>query len=272
MFTEPREGATPSLSEKIRKWYLCSNERGLVKTFDDIKVAVISAKKNTTLTPVLLYSGQARPEVDWLIDNGVEVVFTESSFSNSLRRAYGIKYSTFSAHWLRVDIPEIEKTDRFVLYTDTDIMFLSDPAMFAFQPEYLAASEEAVMGHRGSFNTGVMVMNIPNLRAVHSEFMECIEKRLEADFTYFAHDQTSFNEFFHDRISWMDPHFNWKPYWGHDANAHIIHFHGPKPRMVDRIKRDSDTPLKESLKSLYRRNTEAYATYIELYNNFLAEG
>jgi hypothetical protein len=272
MFTEPREAELSDVSERVRKWYLCSNERGLTRTFDDIKVAVISARKNTTLTPILLYNGHTRSEVSWLTDNGVEVIFTESSFSDSLRRAYGRLYGTFSAHWLRVDIPEIEGTDRYVLYTDTDVMFLSDPAMFTFQPEFLAASEEMAVGHRGHFNSGVMVMNIPNLRAVRPEFLKSIENRLEADFTYPSHDQKSFNDFFLDRVSWMDPHFNWKPYWGWDDNARIIHFHGPKPRDVDRINRDPEVSMKASFKSLYRRNMEAYATYIELYNKFLAEG
>ena len=25
---------------------------------------------------------------------------------------------------------------------------------------------------------------------------------------------------------------NWKPYWGLNSNAEIVHFHGPKPSLV----------------------------------------
>merc|ERR1712183_971764 len=27
----------------------------------------------------------------------------------------------------------------------------------------------------------------------------------------------------------MNPMFNWKPYWGFNSSAVLIHFHGPKP-------------------------------------------
>ena len=38
----------------------------------------------------------------------------------------------------------------------------------------------------------------------------------------------------------LRPELNWKPYWGENAQARIVHFHGPKPFQRDYI--DSDWP------------------------------
>ena len=37
-------------------------------------------------------------------------------------------------------------------------------------------------------------------------------------------------------LTMLPPRFNWKPYWGMDKDAVIVHFHGPKPeRCLDCI-------------------------------------
>ena len=43
-------------------------------------------------------------------------------------------------------------------------------------------------------------------------------------------DQGAYNEFYSGKFvvhRW--PLFNWKPYWGFNARAKLVHFHGPKP-------------------------------------------
>ena len=43
----------------------------------------------------------------------------------------------------------------------------------------------------------------------------------------------------------LRPELNWKPYWGENADAKIIHFHGPKPFQRDYI--ESHWPELKSL-------------------------
>ena len=44
-------------------------------------------------------------------------------------------------------------------------------------------------------------------------------------------DQGAFNMFYAGQFEvrlW--PSWNWKPYWGYQSDAKLLHFHGPKPR------------------------------------------
>ena len=88
---------------------------------------------------------------------------------------------------------------------------------------------------RQNTNVGVMLINVDSMLGVHAEFVEWVfqEKHIEEglDFGGFGPaDQGAFNAFFADKLARVArPAFNHKPYWGRDAQASILHFHGPKP-------------------------------------------
>ena len=53
-------------------------------------------------------------------------------------------------------------------------------------------------------------------------------------------DQGAYNAFYQGRFDvHRSPVFNWKPYWGYNSGAKLIHFHGPKvPEYLAHAKSD----------------------------------
>ena len=266
---EPRKKIEDSRDRNVKKWYFSSNHRGLENNFEDIQVAVISAIKNTSLTPICMYNGPNCWQLEWLESHNVKIIRGDSSLKKDLQKGYGKNYDTFSAHWLRIDIPDIEADDTLCLYTDIDVIFLDDPASYVFGPRYIAAAEEMKKGARDHFNSGVMVLNNRNLRLLMPWFKSAIKNRLEIEFSYPPHDQGSFNQFFKNNISWLDPRFNWKPYWGINNSAAIVHFHGPKPKNVRALQKNINAPMKGSFKKIYKNNIDGYHHYIKIYDEIL---
>ncbi len=268
--TQP-DGPVGCGHQALRKWYFCANERGLRNEFRLIRTAVLSARRNTSLVAHCVYDGQDCTELDWLLSEGVKVIRWTPSLEPELRHGYGEKYDTFRGHWLRIDIPILESEDPQILYTDIDVMFRRDPAAYGFSPRYVAVCEETRLGDRGHFNSGVMVMNLPALRAVRPWLLRQVRHRLTNDFRYPAHDQKSLNDFLLEEAEWMRPEFNWKPYWGPNEEAVIVHFHGPKPWHVAAIREGRAGTMKPAFRTLHDRAPAGYDAFIAEFEAIGAE-
>lgn len=255
---------------QLRKWYFALNDAGFRRVRPQWRVAVASARANTALRPICLYNGTEAAHIDELTRAGVEVVRHTSSVEPALRKGYGDKYDVFSGHWLRIDIPLIETEDDVVLYTDIDVMFLRQPRV-RWRPRYLAAAPERYRLRLRHFNSGVLVMNVPALRRVHDAFRAAIAARFETDYQPRGQDQISYNAFFRHKRGFLDHAMNWKPYWGVNPRARIVHFHGPKPKDVRRIVRDPHGAPSKPYVDLWRLNPAAYAHYAGLFDAYLAQ-
>ena len=254
------------------KWYFAINERGL--TIQENKVlitaSVNSCLANTNLRPHCLYSGGNENDILFLESLGVNVIRHTPVLEAELKEGYGDLYKTFDGHWLRCDLPLIED-DEEVLYTDTDIIFLKSPDLSILpNPKYFAAAPEFTQSDRSYFNSGVMLMNLKNLRSIMDLFHNSIRRRLSNSFSRSGHDQKSLNDFFFKSHEWLPNEFNWKPYWGVNDKASIIHFHGPKPSQVIRFINNDFKGIPENVISLWKKNIEAYDVYLEEYNKYLA--
>lgn len=260
----------------LHKWYFCLNARGFDFGLPLVKIAVSSARANTDLSPHCIYAGSNPDHVAQLRDLGITVVSHKSSLDRDLRTGYGSDYSKFDGHWLRVDLPDIERHAEFVLYSDIDVMFLGPPVVSRW-PRLIAAAPQDDRSERRYFNSGVMILNLPGLRRVQNSFKRAIQQRLNNNFIYPAHDQESYNRFFGP--SWknrllrrsfcpLDERNNWKPYWGIHKDARIVHFHGPKARDIRVFSGAGGQPEQEYLLKIWRRNTAAYAHYSDLSDSF----
>lgn len=259
------------------KWYFCVNEAGFDRSFPLVAVAVRSARANTALRPACLYNGADARHARRLANLGVEVVPHRSSLEAELRAGYGDSYDQFSGHWLRIDLPLIETEEEVVLYTDVDVMFLSPPSVDE-PPPLLAAAPEFDIANTSYFNSGVMILNLPRLREVHEQFTAAIRRRLRGRFRYPAHDQESYNRFFGpsavNRLRGraytpMSPTLNWKPYWGVNERASIVHFHGPKPRLARNLAATAGgSRTGDTYKGLWQRAPEAYEVYVAMWQGY----
>jgi hypothetical protein len=245
------------------KWFLALNRHspGFPLYAELVRVAVHTARQHTRLRPHLLYDGPDDPLLDTLADAGVEVIRRRSFLLGRLRE---IAARTGNPHcltigagtFLRTELPALAAergwADDLVLYTDCDVMFVGDPLpeLRKLAPAHFAAARED-RADPLSINAGVMVMNLPNLRREDGRFRRYVERHLE-HFTRRAWDQDAYRTYYSTRVlpdvRWDDRlrrwtrwarrrrwtemplGLNWRPYWGRNAGATVVHFHGPKPQ------------------------------------------
>ena len=264
------------------KWYFSITEEALHRDEDHgflemIRVAVASARANTTLRPHLLYDGRENAFTAEMRAAGVTVIRHRISFYDQLERAqkrlrpdWPDYMRTAAGAFLRLDIPAVETQDEFVLYTDCDVMFLADPALEEFRPtNFAVASQFDLYGHHKEINSGVMLINVRRLRY---DLPALLDFGCDMLHTMHGYDQEFLRIFYNGKWDPLSPKYNWKPYWGTDPLARIVHFHGPKPTAARKLIMDADyrqdDPVFHVWRGLYFQNPEGYRLYVDLWNEF----
>lgn len=266
----------------VMKWYFSITEETLDADedhgfLDMIRVAVSSARANTSLRPHLLYDGGENTFTAEMRAAGVTVIRHRISFYDQLERAqkrlrpdWPDYMRTAAGAFLRLDIPTIETQEDFVLYTDCDVMFLADPALDRFRPAiFTVASQFDLYGHHKELNSGVMLMNVRRMR---NDLPALLDFGCDMLHTMHGYDQEFLRVFYNGKWDPLSPKYNWKPYWGVDSLARIVHFHGPKPAAVLKLLADEsyrqDDPVFQSWRNLFFQNRHGYNHYVELWNTF----
>ncbi len=248
------------------KWYFALSAATLASTEHDwpglVRAAVRSARTKTSLRPHLLWDGPEHPFLDELRGQGVKIIFHRVPFLDDLAR------HNPDPHWqaiaagafLRVEIPVIETEDEIVLYTDADVQFLHDvaPPLSAARPRYFAGCTEFTF--QDGLNTGVMLLNVKQLREDHPEFTGFIRANL-----HLGLDQDMYRSFYAGKWELMPPEFNWKPYWGANERAMILHWHGIKPVAAKRLFHDPGAGTHPDLQRLVEMNRQGYLDYMGIY-------
>ncbi len=254
-------------------WYFALSESSIDRPDhewrDMIRVAVHSAKQHTQLRPHMLYDGEESPFVAELRTAGVNVIRHRVGFYDALEQhgTHNPAYlSIASGAFLRFDIPLIE-TGEFALYTDCDVVFQCRPNFYtATKPVLFAASSQSSLNPATDMNSGVMLINVPAMRADYLALVEFTRSNLSLGL-----DQEILRVFYEGRYQPMDRSLNWKPYWGVNPLAQIIHFHGPKPTSARHMAVEIGPAIPADWKLLYLKNRDAYASYGALWEKLLAD-
>ena len=129
--------------------------------------------------------------------------------------------------------------DEHILYVDSDVMFTGPIDLTDCKPTYFASSSDWKLDDWSRFSTGVIVMNVLNLRVDYPKFLKHLRKH-SFDFSFAKMgpcDQGAWNTFYvngeHEKLT---PEYDWKPWCGINNNTRIVHFSGPKPQDVIRLK------------------------------------
>jgi lipopolysaccharide biosynthesis glycosyltransferase len=224
-------------------WFFATNDSALAFPLyaDLAKVAVHTALAHTRLRPYLLYDGKENAFSKWMHDHGVEVINLESSYLNDFaeipKPVDDASRSALRGMFLKLELPQLGARlglNDHVLYTDCDVMFCADVVdeLSAIECRYFAVAGEFDPNNYHKINAGVMWMNLAGLREVEPAFRESVRTYLRRDPQGGSWDQGAFIRFFGgENFRWnkLRPELNWKPYWGANDQAKIIHFHGPKP-------------------------------------------
>ena len=255
----------------MSKWFFALSEASLGHPDHDwqslIRTAVASARAHTSLEPIFLYDGAASSFTAELQAAGVIVVHHQLSYlPNIVQRWHAIghppdamKLAIIAGAYLRTEIPNLGYDDEFVLYTDCDVLFLSDPDISRFRPQFFACAPQRYQNDPIDMNSGVMVMNVPAMRSELANFYHFIVQNFER---FGAFDQDALREYYAGRYEPLPLELNWKPYWGINPNASIIHFHGPKPGVVRRLIETPDYPAPAIWRELYQEHPAAYIEYL----------
>ena len=207
-----------------------------------LEATLVSARKNTSLEIVALYDGSEDSKCYKLLEFfEVEIIKHEFSHKSYLDKIYPnehIKrnakkkdfYHKLSGTFMRLDIPFVEKKEKYVLYVDIDVIFLKDVILENLsKPKFLAAAPEfnKNISTMKYFNAGVLLLNIDGMKEKCQQIFSNMEKCIPNKNGLF--DQGYLNEFCFKDMDLLPLTYNWKPYWGVNDKAVIIHFHGIKP-------------------------------------------
>jgi lipopolysaccharide biosynthesis glycosyltransferase len=231
-----------------------------------LKVALVSQRLNAPgLKPVLIYNGKEERFHDEIRALGCEVVFHTLSFEADVlaqpSRADLWKDVARGA-FLRLDIPELFPALGEALYTDLDVMFLKDPTRYSLKTETIALAPEFDIENFDAVNTGAMLFNCRGARQVFKEVIQFSKASLINVPDY---DQGAIRLCLKGRWDRLSPLMNWKPYWGENKEAVVVHFHGPKP--TDFQENRKSPPFKEGVyKALYDRAPASYNEYLRIWN------
>jgi len=257
-------------------WFFCLNENRSGAFMDMAKVAVLSSL-SYNFNAYCLYDGDNKEFINFLKENGVTVILHESSFKNKITEMVEeVAHKTFYGAFLRIDIPLIIKQlnldIEYYLYTDCDVIFTRDPTDFLLKltPETIAATGEFNQNDVKMFNSGVMWCNTKNMLDTYQEFYDFV---ISKQFKFVATDQGALNEFYkHQKIS---DEINWKPYWGINESAYLIHFHGPKPYhfkiYLNESRKLTNPHIKNYGSFLNEKHELEYKYCVNLYNGFLRQ-
>lgn len=232
-----------------------------------IKAAVCSARRNTWLRPHFIFDGEACPltrEIELL---GAKVIFHRVSlYEQMVAQGPSFPFAIASGSYLRIDIPWLERDEDFVLYTDCDVIFRRHPSVTKLRPRAFACAPQMNRGDYEDMNSGVMLINVRNMRHELPAFRQFIVGNLARLGNF---DQTALAEFYNDRYDLLPDGLNWKPYWGSNPEAEIIHFHGPKPAAIRKMLADADYFDTASVwRRLFDSNPNAYAEYLQEWDGY----
>jgi lipopolysaccharide biosynthesis glycosyltransferase len=260
------------------KWFFALTEDSTAfrQYAEMVMVAVHTARKTTSLEPHCIYDGRTNEFTQWLTKHDVEIIHHRSFVRDALQELGERKQNphlaaALSGAFSRIELPDIVRGiggGNRVLYTDCDVMFLDEvvPELEANACGYFAVAPESDQQDYVNMNTGVMLMNAHRLRASLSQFRDYVSDNLAA-LEAESWDEAAYRWFYRDEKGplWdrLRPELNWKPYWGANPGAKIIHFHGPKPFQREYI--DSHWPELKGLTS------GAFETEVKRWTELLEE-
>jgi hypothetical protein len=257
------------------RWYFAIDETGAAgQTGADAKLAVASALAIGGLEPVLLYHGARGAFCNWMTQRGVRIIDATPSFLPVIREAQASgAYKPHSVgHWLRVVIPQVETDETFVLYTDCDVIFLAPAPWDRLRPKIFAVAPEFQRDNWNYFNAGVMVLNVPAMRATYDQFEAHICARITSGAEPYYDDEFALNEAYRGFWERLDPALNWKPYWGFSGTAKLLHFHGPKLNAIEAMAAGhwtANNPTADMFQKILTGHKAAYQTWLSVLGDWL---
>jgi len=278
---------------KLTKWITClagpkikdcDAYRGMFKKAQEfVKVAVESCILNTNLEPVIVYDGEQNELTEWLNKKGVKIINYESPFIKFFQDSQWTCYEkeVMRGVFMRLALPELVKKlgleENHLLYADYDIIFMKNfnlEELCSQQTQILSIAPSDDISNTSLVNSGVIIKNIFEYNKIYPTFKKHVlnelHHRFPQDYMYKGHidpyDEILYQEYFRGKFNLLPPKYNWRPYWGFNKNAQIIHFHGLKPyhRHNDMLSQPQNYPLKKYVNNAFFIYAAIWDKYLSL--------
>jgi lipopolysaccharide biosynthesis glycosyltransferase len=236
---------------------------------------------NPTIRLICVHDGLDNTSLHALVRLGAEPFEYKLPYAEDIRSRYNGAKSLEHAlsSYLCVDVPVVMDSlcvrDDVVLYLDVDTLVVGELPHVEFGTAPIAAAPEWHIDDWSTFNAGVLGMR---WRWILNERDNLLRVMREHSYSFDRYgkgpcDQGLWNLYFATRCDHLPPELNWKPFWGVNPNAVIIHFMGPK-MAESRALLNSREPVQFSCASFFKdhrifidRNPEGYRYYLDLWSS-----
>ncbi|MEX0918986.1 MAG: hypothetical protein WDZ85_03435 [Candidatus Paceibacterota bacterium] len=165
--------------------------------------------------------------------------------------------------------------DRYTLFVDVDTMILNEIDLDDVETSYFAASPDWDISDWSSVGTGVMLINIERMKRDYPKLVQHLIKH-NFDFAFDGNgpcSQGAWNTFFRGKWDRLDPLYDWKPWWGFNPEAKVVHFSGPKPKeiprlLVDQTNKKGKSESEEIKRFVVNCNREAFLRYSSMWEEY----
>lgn len=212
------------------KVHYCINPEGFHREIGGWLIASIrSVLANTTLQPVVLYSGHEDNNTALLRKEGAQVILFRSRILPDIeaKLAQGKLPARAEGALLRYEIPSMTDNDEYALYADCDTYFIRTPSLSNINVPVVGAVLTPSSDDKPHYNSGILVFNVAAFRAEEIAFFSFLRETL-GRWLPASVDEIAFNTFFREKITSLPREMNWRPMFGHQTNVDIVHFHGFK--------------------------------------------
>lgn len=304
-------------------WFMNADARSY-QHLSHVKAAIVSAIANNVndLYPVIMIQNTHVSAPRWFLEfnktNYGIVLYHNLSFINILNKRVYIDSSfpgkvyhhkwgslAMTATFLRFDIPlvlpqiksmlatkvNVNVDFDYVLYTDTDVLITANYKVSDLpKPRMMLQACDRVKRNVPE-NAGVLYINVKAFEPLSKDIVRWAE-RVNWTWPGDLWDQGMMNNYFltqpaNTRPELMPPLYHWKPYWGRNDRAALIHFHGSKPRQhAECIATNGDTDFKvcnrdlvtydfavfmrKEYKLSYSDFAASYAHYVSLFYHYFS--
>lgn len=136
--------------------------------------------------------------------------------------------------------------------------------------QYFAAAPERDISSYLNINSGVLLINTKGMRETRDDFFDFIFTRKLKSSCNDPYDQGHLNDFYRGKINQLKPIYNWKPYWGYNPAAEIVHWHGCKYPAAKAIINNTHHLLSfKAHEKLFEMNPNGYKNYMDEYEELL---
>jgi len=254
-------------------WFFANNELTVkYKEYCDMTLAMLASQSINApdLIPLMIYDGEPCEFTRLVEESGATILYHKYSLIDTIAENplwEDVRFQRITrGTYLRLDIPTLFEKHQLnsslpVLYTDIDVIFLRQPPPFELGNAPFACAPEFDKEDYCNINAGVMYINIEGMSQTRHALCKYI-KQHHLDTT--AYDQGILRGFYTGQWGHLPIEYNWKPYWGINENALLVHYHGPKAFM--RGSQHVENSIKDLQVGGYAYYCGVYDAYLNIFN------